>query len=204
MKINNINITNDGYVDCMSNFYSVKDILNNKEYNFTVGINKLIGEIDSGIWATSYLLSMYKYRPKDFILFEQPSVIVDDKNISLNEFSKFTCYMDKIYPLFSKNISVKKLIIQGLKESKLPLSPNDIKDMFHMSNDRFERPLKAVGNEVFRAMSAIAYAYDKQVFCFPWISKMRFDGYHGHMTDLLEILEDLGKIVILPIGQTQE
>ena len=202
MIINNLSISNDGYVHCHSAFYSALDVLNETNYSFFVGTNRLIGEIDSGIWATSYLLSMYKYRSNDFVLFEQPRVIVNDKDISLDEFANFTCYIDKLHPLFSNKRSVKKLVTQGLKESKSNLKPDDIKDIFHINSNRFESPLSAVGNEVFKAMSAIAYAYDKQVFCFPWLSKMRFDGYHEHITDLLEILEDLRKIVILPIGQS--
>jgi len=198
-----IDIINAGYVDCRSAFYSVQDVLNNSNSTFTIGINKLIGEIDSGIWAVSYLLSMYKYRPKDFILFEQPRAIIDNEYVSLNELSKLSCYMDKIYPLFSSNNSVKKLIKKGLSESKLNFTPNDIKDMFYISDDRFERTLNGVGNEIFKAMSAIAFAYDKQIFCFPWLSKMRFDAYHENLTGLLEILESLKKIVIIPVGTSQ-
>ena len=33
---------------------------------FTSGENMLRGEIDSGVWAVSYLLSMYTYRAKRF------------------------------------------------------------------------------------------------------------------------------------------
>lgn len=200
MKINQIHIINDGYVNCKSVFYSAQNILDNARFTFSTGINKLKGEIDSGNWAVSYLLSMYKYRPKDFVLFNEPSVTVNNQYIPMKEFSKFSCYMDKIYPLFSKKASVKKLIMQGLDYSKNNYSINDIKDLFCLSDQRFGRPLAGVGNEIFRAMSAIAFAYNKQIFCFPWLSKMRFDGYHENLTVLLQILEDLKKIVILPVG----
>ncbi len=67
MKILNITIKNEGYIHCKSAFYSSEDILSLTEYIFTKGINMLNGDIDSGVWAISYLLSMmYKYTPQDY------------------------------------------------------------------------------------------------------------------------------------------
>ena len=115
MKITNITIKNEGYVYCKSRFYSSQDSLSNLAcYSFLRGLNKLTGEIDSGNWAISYLLSMYQYRPEDFVLFNQPNVVVNNKSISLNEFSEFACYMDELDPLFSTSNSVKEIIRHGL------------------------------------------------------------------------------------------
>jgi len=200
MNIKTISISNDGYIHCKSNFYSSQDILNNENFNFEVGINKLIGEIDSGIWAISYLLSMYNHRPEDFVLFEQPKVTINNKCISLNELSEFSCYMDRLDPLFSSNHSVKELVMQGLEYSKIKYTVNDIKKLFSLDDQRFERPLSGVGNEIFRAMSAIAVAYNKQIFCFPWLSNKRFESYHENLTTLLQILKSLEKTVIIPVG----
>ena len=203
MKIRNIEIYNNGYIFCKSIFYMAQDILKNSKYNLKVGTNKLYGDIDSGNWAISYLLSMYKYCPQDFVLFEEPNVLINDtKKISLDDISKYSCYMDKTYPMFSTDTSVKELIEQGLENSKINFSVNDIKELFLLDNNRFERPLQCVGNEIFRAMAAIGFAYDKKIFCFPWLSHMRFESYHENMTVLLEILERLEKIVILPVGQS--
>ncbi len=199
MKTYNISIKNDGYVYCKSCRYSAHDFLS-ESYTFSEGINMLIGEIDSGNWAISYLLSMYRHRPKDFVLFEQPKVAVNDKMISLKEFSKASCYMDKTDPLFSSTKSVKKQIKQGLAHSKLDYSYDDIKNIFELDSQRVERSLNKVGNEIFRAMAAIGLSYNKEVFCFPWLSHKQFEYYHGNLTILLEILEKLGKIVIIPVG----
>lgn len=200
MKISNISIKSEGYVYCKSNFYSSQDILNNTSFNFGVGINKLIGEIDSGIWAISYLLSMYKHRPEDFVLFKQPKVTVNSQVISLNELSEISCYMDKLDPLFSTDNSVKELIMQGLEHSKLNFSHEEIKNLFHINSERFERPLTGVGNEIFKAMAAIGFSYEKEIFCFPWLSNKRFESYHKNLTTLLKILENLKKTVVIPVG----
>ena len=76
--------------------------------------------------------------------------------------------------------------------------------MFQLDEQRFERPISQVGNEVFRAMAAIGYAHEKEIFCFPWLSKERFDSYRNNLADLLPILEKIGKIAIIPIGYDSE
>ncbi len=109
--------------------------------------------------------------------------------------------MDRKYnPIFSTNETVKNLVSNGIKQNGLEFSPNEIRDMFHMDAERFMRPVSGVGNERFRAMAAIGFVHGKQIFCFPWMSRLRFDAFHGHMTDLLDILENLKMVVIVPVG----
>lgn len=65
--VKNIKVHNTAYALCRSKDYTVNDTMNESvNYDFTTGINMLKGEIDDGIWAVSYLLSMYTYRPDDF------------------------------------------------------------------------------------------------------------------------------------------
>lgn len=201
MEISIIKVQSEGYVHCKSNFYSAHDCLSNGLcHTFLPGINSLIGEIDSGNWAISYLLSMYLHRPEDFILFEQPQIKVNNNLICLDELAKFSCYLDKLDPLFAGNDSVTQLIKHGLQSSNSNDSSDDIMNLFHIDRERFERSLAGVGNEIFKAMAAIGYANNKEVFCFPWLSKNRFESYHENLTNLLKTLKDLGKIVIVPIG----
>jgi hypothetical protein len=201
MKISDISVKSEGTVFCKSRFYSARDSLSGRSrYSFSQGVNKLIGEIDSGNWAISYLLSMYKYRPKDFVLLDQPEVTVNNKHIFIAELSEFSCYMDRLYPLFSTADSVKTQIRRGLNQSKLSCSYDDIKNLFFLDNERVEQPLSGVGNEIFRSMAAIGFSYEKEIFCFPWFSNSRFEYYHKNLTSLLQILENLRKTVIIPIG----
>ena len=202
MEIFEIAVSNDGYISCRSNFCSAQDFLSNDlSYKFLPGTNIMRGEIDSGNWAVSYLLSMYKHRMRDFILFQQPEVSVNCKPLPLCEFSELSCYMDRLYPLFCGKRSVERLIKQGLKRSKLSYSCNDVCKLFCLDSDRIQRSLNGVGNEIFRAMAAIGFSYGKEVFCFPWLSKRRFEYYSKNLSILLEILESLNKVVIVPIGE---
>lgn len=201
MKIDTIKIRSSGCVYCKSEFYSAQDsISENKEYIFFPGINKLAGDIDSGSWAISYLISMYNCRSKDFILFDKTKVELNGEAVDVSELSDAACYMDKSYPLFSSKKAVRQLVLQGIKRSHIELSADEVMSIFHISEDRFDRPLKGVGNEIFKAMAAIAYCNQKEILCFPWMSYRRYDGYHYNLSGVLEILESLNKIVILPIG----
>lgn len=201
MKINTMDIDCSAYVDCEDVFYTAKCGIDNKKYHFGIGINKLEGDIDSDVWAISYLLSMSEYKTKNILFYEEPKILVNDEKMSLKELSKYTCYISRTSPFFSKRKTVRQMVIKGLKKSGLSFSPEQIRDMFYLEDFRFNRPLKGVGNEIFRAMSAIAFSYGKQVFCFPWLSKGKCEYYGRNITWLLTILESLHVIAIVPMDK---
>lgn len=201
MKIDSIQIKNEGYVHCKSTFYTSQTLLSTStNYSFCVGINKLIGEIDSDAWAISYLMSMYTSTPKSFVLFNPATAIVNNEIVPLEDLQRYTCYMDKTYPVFASKASIRRNVLIGIKKNHLECSPEDIRDIFQIDSERFEKPINGLGNEVFKGMAAIAYVNGKQIYCFPWFSTVRFEGFRNHMTDLLAILEKLHMIVVLPIG----
>lgn len=199
--IENIVVKNFGFVKCRSISYMAHTGLNNEEYRFSKGINKLYGDIDSGVWAISYLLSMYNVKPKDFILSEEPIVLVNGESVSLKDFSRYVCYMDcRQYPLFSGKKSVRDLVAEGIRKNKLDYSPEEIRRLFELSTFRFDRPVKACGNESVRTMAAIGFCHGKEVFCFPWLSKSQVNSYRLHLPITLKLLEKLNKTVIFPRG----
>lgn len=200
MEINEIKIANEGYILCKSSFYSVNDILSGREFHFTRGINRLEGGIDSGIFGISYLLSMYNKIDKKTIFWTHEAN-VDGKIMDLSELTDYACYMDTSYPLFSSNQTVKSLIKRALSKTKLPYDPVYILDKFSIQSIHHNKPLKKTGNEKIKIMAAIGYCYGKQIFCFPWFSKMRFESFNKHMSYSLDVLASLGKIVILPIDR---
>lgn len=201
MTIKKIYISTHGYVKCKSCFYSSLDVISDgKTYCLSSGVNMMRGEIDSGVWAVSYLLSMYAHSPRDFVLFEPAEALVDGKTIGLDALAERACYMDRLHPLFRSNASVRRLIAKGIHKSGSRLSVDEICDMFMLDDERSRRSLSACGNEDIQAMAAIAYAAGKEIYCFPWHSAERFDGYHLHMTWLLQYLEHLQMIAVVPIG----
>lgn len=58
-EIKTITFNNSGYLYCKSNFYTSHDTLQEQDkFHFHKGVNKLVCDINSGIWGVSYLLSM--------------------------------------------------------------------------------------------------------------------------------------------------
>ena len=200
MDINEIKIKNEGYIDCESSFYKVCDVLQGQEFTFAKGINILESDIDSGIFAISYLISMYdKINHK--MLFQPQEAIVDGNVMQLSALTKQACYMDRLYRLFASRRPVSELVAKGLRQSKVAYSTREIRNMFEIEKIRFDLPIDATGNERFKIMAAIGFCYGKQIFCFPWMSRMRFECFEAHTRKGLDVLESMGKIVVLPIGK---
>ena len=107
--------------------------------------------------------------------------------------------MDETNCLFPRTRTVRYLIYKGLKSSKLQLTIEQIAEKFKLT-DRIDKPLKANGNEKYRAMAAIAFAYGKQIFCFPWFSKKRFEYYETTIKFLLDIFIQEKKTVVFPVS----
>lgn len=187
-----------GAATCKSSFYTAFDIAQN-EYTFTNGINFLHGEIDDGGFYASYIMSMYCVDTLN-CNFYNATVTIDGEQVCLRQLCNMSCYIDPIYPLFSSDRSIKDCVKAALERNKTSLSCDDVRNIFMIDRQRFEMPLSGTGNEKYKAMSDIGYVNQKDIYCFPWFSKKRFDSLHRNMTDLLEILDNLNKTVILPLG----
>ena len=199
MEFNIVSIKTDGYISCQSSFYTVLDMFESKNYIFRKGTNVLRGEIDSGNFGISYLIAMFNKVDKK-TLFLPPVAEVDGEIMHLSELTKYACYMDTLYPLFSSRKTAREMISRGLRKSSLPYTADEIFEMFCVQDFRRDRPIKATGNEKIKIMAAVGYSYGKEIFCFPWLSRLRFESYNKHMPFTLEKLSSLGKIVILPLA----
>ena len=97
----------EGHIHCKSDFYTAHTIVNSDESAaFLKGINIIPCEIDSKFWTFCYLLSMYNHVNKDIILFNEPMIIFDHKQVSLSHMNELSCYMDSSFPLFRSNKSI--------------------------------------------------------------------------------------------------
>ena len=202
MKIESIKLRCDGYVTCRSYFCTYFSSISSKfVYSFTKGVNRLEGEIDDELWSASYLIGMKSARPKDFMIFEDVDVSINEQKYPFTELEKYACYMDTLYPAFSSRKSVRRLVFEALKKNGSNKTVDEVKNIFCLDDQHFERPVKAVGNEQYRAMATIGYSMGKQVYCFPWFSRKRYESYHKNLSWLMEMLENLEMTVILPIGK---
>jgi len=200
MEFNKLKIKASGFYVARSSYYLTHGAINDfNEYTIKKGVNVFRGDIDSEGWALSYILSMYNPNSVDFI-FDRICLSIDEANVAIEEIKELSCYLDGNNKLFSSKASVKDQVKEGLKSTNAKCSAEDIRRMFYIDKERFARPIKAVGNEFYKAMAAIGYSYGKEFFCFPWFSVSLYESFHYHLSLLPNILKDLGKTVILPLG----
>lgn len=190
-----------GIVECKSKFYTAFDNFSFEKISFTQGVNYLVGDIDSGMWAISYLLSMYQYKLKCISFYNEPKIYVNGIPISLEELTQHAIYLDPVCPLFSKNKSIYKLSQKYIKESHSQQRVYDIFDIFNISVHKRDCLLNQVGNDLFQVMAAIGISANKKVFCLPWMSEKRFQYYQNRLDSVIKILTQLDCIVIVPRGR---
>lgn len=194
-----LNITDyNGWVKCRSSFYSAQETCHNYCVEFKQGLNVLRGDVDSSGWAINYGISMLDFCKKPDIAIEYGNIVYNGKSVNIKMLSEHCCYMDECFPLFKSKSSVYSLIKAGLRKTSSSYSAEDVCRLFELDDERVKRSVNQSGNERFRAMSAIGFAYSKDVFCFPWISKVMFLYYGKNLIYALSVLSEKGKIVILP------
>ena len=200
-----ITVNLNAVTKCISSFYTAfsgTDKL--KQYEFEKGINILYGGIDTDAWAISYIISMNGTSAcaKNTVYYDEPTVFIDGDKSSLEELAKISCYIDKSNTsLFSKQ-TVRRRIENALKKTRMDYTPEDVKELFGLDDQRFERPVIYCGNEALRAMCAISFCEGKKVFCFPWFSKKLYKYSEYNLNYTVELLKNLGCFVILPLDES--
>lgn len=191
--LDSITIENfEGYFYCHSYFGSYHLTCDRFSYKFEHGITILYGDIDCGGWGVSCGISQ---KQKDIVLSSEEIIAeMNDTPCDLEKIYTHAWYMDQSFG----RKTVEKLVNQGLKKTNSNISAENIREIFQISSDRFQLPIQQVGNERFRCVAAIGYAFSKSIYCFPWISKKMVEYYGKNLIDVLEILEKLKQIVILP------
>lgn len=95
-------------------------------------------------------------------------------------------------------------IQQGLKSNPAPYfrSEEEYVEHFHLSLARFDRPIRQLSHEGWRASCAIGVAHGKEVFCFPYLEYVRpyfiEDLYHSWLKEMIDLLRDSGALVLIP------
>ena len=85
---------------------------------------------------------------------------------------------------------------KALTISQLPYSVDEIKKMFALSNERFERDLFHVSGEISRISIAIGFAMNKAIFCYPWLNTHDVGVFVDY--DIVKTLRKAGKIILIP------
>lgn len=161
-------------------------------YCFKSGeIYGLVGAVNSFGTAISYLMTGWSnlYNNK---------IMIDKKVISQKELQFLSCYVQRSpYHTIPGLLSVREEINKGIK--KIGKSAEEIIRKFSLTENRLDRKLVYTGNESWRASLAIGYAYDKKIFCFPYVDKICDEELQRiNLTYFIEMLKKDNCIIIIP------
>lgn len=90
-------------------------------------------------------------------------------------------------------------IQKALKISGSHYSTDEIKSIFHLTDNRFDRPLNQVSGEIWFISAAVLFSLDKDIFCFPWLNMrdyFRFESMNEF--GIIDFLKKRKKLVLVP------
>ena len=197
--MNKITICAEGWLACKSTFYSTLDIIKDSQIELHIGANELRGEIDSGVFGISYLISMYNTLSKrETEAIAVKKLLVDESAALISELSDRAAYIDKVNPRFNTRKSVLKQVESALRSSKMDCNAIDVLKDFGVEEPWFDRPVSQTGNLAYQAIAAIAFATGADVFCLPWFSAARYDYFKERIARIAKTLTERNKILIIP------
>ena len=136
------------------------------------------------------------------------NIYVNEKASSPSELSLYSCFVtESVFPsINSKNnlLSPKECISKALIISEQPYSVADIKDIFHLSNERFERSLDSVSGEIWQISLAINFSLGKIIYCYPWLNEIDISWFEiAFKSGIIDFLKKQGKIILIPSSQNK-
>lgn len=133
-------------------------------------------------------------------------VLLNETEIAAEELENYACFVsENIYTDINfqqELLTPRECIARALSISSQQYSVDQIKSLFCLSDDRFERPLEYVSGEIWLISMAINFALGKQIFCYPWLNAMDIARFEiAYRNGIIQLMKDAGKIVIVPSSQ---
>jgi hypothetical protein len=96
-------------------------------------------------------------------------------------------------------LTAKICIEKALGISKVAFTTQEIKSLFQLSDDRFERDLSYVSGEIRRISIAIGFALGREIFCYP---KFNTHEIGDSDFDNVKVLKKHNKLILMPTCRT--
>jgi ABC-type sugar transport system ATPase subunit len=130
-------------------------------------------------------------------------ICIDSNKVHIEKLQKISCYITEISNLksvFLGNQTPKNCIQYAIRKKLTNHSLSDIKELFSLTNERFNRPLKYVSGEIFPISLAINYALGKKIFCFPWLGELEINRIES-LLPIINFLKSEDRIILIPSSQ---
>lgn len=179
------------------NYGNMTDSLSMFTYDFKSGnVYGVIDEFGSGGWALSYVLAG---KQKPF----EGEIKINNNSVDYRKLKDFSCYVGddsgkkKLFGI--SKMTVQEQIQMGINSGKSFCNDiNKIKEIFGLSNERFNRTIEHVSGERWKASMAIGYSLGKTIYCFPWLNTKYLMHLKEHLKLCFKPLIEVGAIIIIP------
>jgi len=153
-------------------------------------------ELTNGGWGLSWIIAG-QIDPDD------GQILLNDRELPKKERRKMSqCVgMDVNDYIFLGAKTIKKQIVKGLRITgkKNASSLEEVMQKFRIDKERVVRTIEHVSALRFAASLGIGYAFDKRIYCFPWIwPKALLDFKDLWLKDQVEYLKSRGCLIIIP------
>ena len=92
----------------------------------------------------------------------------------------------------------------ALQESQLDYTPNEIKDIFCLSDARYNRSMDLVSGEIWNISLALLFAFNKEIIAYPWLNAIDIKRFISlDEQGILDFLKKQGKILLVPSSQSK-
>lgn len=189
-------------VECKSSLFQSKESFPKLNYTFNAGnMYGIVSDFGCGSWGMATCLGG---RCSEYYT---GKILLNGIDIPANQLSEYSGFVgESIFASVNSPtdfLTPCKCIEQALSIGKQsPYSVMEIKKIFCLSDERFERPLNYVSGEIWWISMAVNFALGKDIFCYPWLN--------FHDVSLLEVAKQRGiidflkkenKIIIVPSSQ---
>lgn len=180
-------------------------IENLRPFSHEFSFNKsflLDSKLGDGGWALSWMIGgliepKFGSILKNNIVYKASERKMDSWCVRVSEIKKFGVL---------GNQKVSSQIQHGLKTSQnqhIKLETEIIKH-FHLTSERYQRPIRQLSHESWRASCAIGLAHGKKIFCFPYIDQRLIEDFYDlWLKEMVDLLRDSGALVLIPAVATQ-
>lgn len=156
----------------------------------------LNSKLRTGGWGLSWLFAGKKRQKKGLFLLSGKTLSKRDRrNMS-------QCVGLNAHEVnFFSSKSIRNQIEKGLKKTnyKNAKSVDDIAKIFELTPEKIDRSIDHVSAMRFKASLAIGYAYDKKIYCFPWMDPdWIMDFKDLWLIKMVSFLKSKGCLILIP------
>lgn len=185
--------------NCKSNLFQCRESFLKVNYEFKCGnVYSIVSDFGCGSWGLVNCLGG-RNESEEWL---SGQISVDNNKVTPAEMRNHSAFVGETVfnginslsePLSAKKCIEKALIISGQHFSVL-----DIKNMFCLSDERFDRNINYASGEINKISIAVNFALGKEIFCFPWLNEQEILNISKSN---LNALREHNKIVLIPTSQ---